>query len=106
MAPSVYDRPRMEVLLFLEHGQFVWVHAPRSLSVAGPTLWSSLPVELKTTHIPLETFESKLKTYLFTIAYDHWRRLVKIIGWANQNIGGRRWQKVINGGTFPGCSPK
>ena len=29
-----------------------------------------LPVELKTTHIPLETFKSKLKAYLFTIAYD------------------------------------
>src|SRR6218665_2941277 len=44
----------------------------------------------------------------------HWRRLVKNIGWANQNIGG---QKVVKsdkcmgvsqllGGTCPGCPPK
>ena len=26
MAPSVYDRPRMEILLFLEHGQFAWAY--------------------------------------------------------------------------------
>ena len=26
MAPRVYDRLRMETLLFLEHGQFAWVH--------------------------------------------------------------------------------
>ena len=43
---------------------------PRSFAVSGPTLWNSLPVELKTTRIPLETFKSKLKTYLFTLAYD------------------------------------
>src|SRR6218665_2426567 len=43
---------------------------PQSFAVSGPTLWNSLPVELKTTHIPLETLKSKLKTYLFTIAYD------------------------------------
>jgi len=36
----------------------------RSLAVSGPTLWNSLPLELKTTHIPFETFTSKLKTYL------------------------------------------
>src|SRR6218665_3588754 len=42
---------------------------PRSFAVSGPTLWNSLPVELKIAHIPLETFKSKLKTYLFTIAY-------------------------------------
>ena len=23
--------------------------------------------------------------------HAHWRRLVKNIGWANQNIGGKRW---------------
>jgi len=39
----------------------------RSFPVSGPTLWNSLPVELKTMHIPLETFKSKLKTYFFTI---------------------------------------
>src|SRR6218665_651411 len=38
---------------------------PRSFAISGPTLWNSLPVELKTIHIPLETFKSKLKTYLY-----------------------------------------
>src|SRR6218665_2814363 len=41
---------------------------PRSFAVSGPTLWNSLPVELKTMQIPLESFKSKLKTYLFTKA--------------------------------------
>jgi len=43
----------------------------------------------------------------------HWPRLVKNIGWANQNIGGRRWWKVINPWAFlnywrhvPGLPPK
>jgi len=39
---------------------------PRSFA----TLWNLLPVELKTMLIPLETFKSKLKTYLLTLAYD------------------------------------
>src|SRR6218665_515578 len=42
----------------------------RSFAVSGPTLWNSSPVELKTMQIPLESFKSKLKTYLFTKAYD------------------------------------
>jgi len=46
----------------------VRAHTRAQLST-GPTLWNSLPVELKTAYIPLETFKSKLKTYLFTIAY-------------------------------------
>src|SRR6218665_873149 len=41
----------------------------RGFAVSGPTLWNSLPVELKTAHIPLEIFKSKLKSYLFIIAY-------------------------------------
>jgi len=43
----------------------------------------------------------------------YWRRLVKNIGWANQNIGGKggkRWKMhgrfSIIGGTCPGCPPK
>jgi len=39
-------------------------------AVSVPRLWNSLPVELKTTQIPLETFKTKLKIYLFTITYD------------------------------------
>jgi len=45
---------------------------PWSFAVSGPTLWNSLPVELKTMHIPLETFKYKLKTYLFMLAYDQY----------------------------------
>src|SRR6218665_2751886 len=41
---------------------------PRSFAVSGPTLWNSLPVELKTMQILLESFKSKPKTYLFTKA--------------------------------------
>src|SRR6218665_3658749 len=43
----------------------------------------------------------------------HWRRLVKNIGWANQNIGGQKVVKVINAWAFlnywghvPGLPPK
>src|SRR6218665_3547952 len=45
---------------------------PLSFAVSGPTLglWNSLPLELKTMQIPLESFKSKLKTHLFTKAYD------------------------------------
>src|SRR6218665_2808067 len=43
---------------------------PRSFAVSGPTFWNSLTVELKTMKISLESFKSKLKTYLFTTAYD------------------------------------
>ena len=35
-----------------------------SFAVSDPTLWNSLPVELKTKQILLESFKSKLKTYL------------------------------------------
>jgi len=50
---------------------------------------------------------------LFTVTWLHWHRLVKNIGWANQNIGG---QKVVKGdkcmgvsqllGGVPGLPPK
>jgi len=43
---------------------------PLSFAVFGPTLWNSLQVELKTMQIPLESFKPKLKTYIFTKAYD------------------------------------
>ena len=48
---------------------------PRSFPVSGPTLWNSLPVDSNTMHIPFESFKSKLKTYLFTKAYDPWLAL-------------------------------
>jgi len=51
------------------HGNLA-VPPTRTVAVSGPTLWNSLPVELKTMQTPLESFKSKLKTYLFTKAYD------------------------------------
>jgi len=43
----------------------------------------------------------------------HWHRLVKNIGWANQNIGGQKVEKGINAWAFlnywghlPGLPPK
>jgi len=43
---------------------------PRSFAVSDPTLWNALSVDFKTMQIPQESFKSKLKTYLFTKAYD------------------------------------
>jgi len=34
-------------------------------SVHGPTVWNSLPYDLHCTDISLDTFENKLKTFLF-----------------------------------------
>ena len=40
----------------------------RALSVAGPTAWNNLPEEI-TDNREIVTFKSKLKTYLFTMAF-------------------------------------
>jgi len=72
-----YSEPSICVLASLaqRHSIFyspLFLHSS-PLSAIGPTLLnysSHYSSELKTTHIPLETFKSKLKTYLFTIAYD------------------------------------
>src|SRR6218665_2386725 len=47
-------------------------------------------------------------------SFTHWRRLVKNIGWANQNIGREKVVKIdkcmgvsqLLGGTCPRCPPK
>jgi hypothetical protein len=36
--------------------------------VAGPRVWNSLPIELKTI-IDTSVFKRRLKTFLFTVAY-------------------------------------
>ena len=41
----------------------------RSLAVAGPQLWNSLPVDIKTEN-SLDGFKSKMKTYLFKQALN------------------------------------
>jgi hypothetical protein len=40
----------------------------RAFSVAGPRIWNSLPIELKTI-TDTSVFKRKLKTFLFTVAY-------------------------------------
>ena len=42
---------------------------PRSFYVSGPTLWNSLPLDLRSCEITLETFKAKLKSHLFRSAY-------------------------------------
>ena len=41
----------------------------RAFSIAGPRLWNSLPIELRTTTNIVE-FKSRLKTHLFNIAFE------------------------------------
>ena len=41
----------------------------RAFSIAGPRLWNSLPIELRTT-TNIEEFKSRLKTHLFNMAFE------------------------------------
>ena len=41
-----------------------------AFSVAGPTAWNNLPEEI-TDICELDTFKSKLKTYLFTMDFTN-----------------------------------
>ena len=41
----------------------------RSFSVAAPTLWNALPVNLRSIKC-ISTFNSNLKTYLFKLAFN------------------------------------
>src|SRR6218665_3395497 len=43
---------------------------PRSFAVSGPTLWNSLPVELKLCKSHWNLLSRNSKTYLFTKPYD------------------------------------
>jgi len=45
-------------------------YGPRSFVVAGPSTWNSLPVSLRSCHLP-SSFRRDLKTELFIRAY-HW----------------------------------
>ena len=40
-------------------------YGDRSFSVRGPTVWNSLPYDLRSTDTSLNTFKNKLKTFLF-----------------------------------------
>ena len=43
-------------------------YGKRAFSVAAPSLWNSLPMELKTS-TSIDIFKKKLKTYLFKHSY-------------------------------------
>ena len=45
-------------------------YGPRSFSIAGPTVWNSLPVHLRDEKLSYEQFSSGLKSFLFRISYD------------------------------------
>ena len=42
----------------------------RSFSIAGPTVWNSLPVHLRDENLSYEQFSSGLESFLFRISYD------------------------------------
>jgi hypothetical protein len=43
---------------------------PRSFHSSAPTVWNSLPVNIRDMSLTLEQFKQRLKSYLFTIAFD------------------------------------
>ena len=42
---------------------------PRSFSVAGPSLWNSLPIDTKVASLTVSTFRNQLKTEMFLRSY-------------------------------------
>ena len=48
----------------------------RSFRVAAPTVWNSLPTELRSTSVSHDTFKSRLKSHFYADAYLHqvWER--------------------------------
>jgi len=43
----------------------------RSFHVAAPTVWNSLPTELRSTSVSRDTFKSRLKSHFYADAYLH-----------------------------------
>ena len=39
--------------------------------MAAPTVWKSLPTELRSTSVSRDTFKSRLKSHFYTDAYLH-----------------------------------
>ena len=67
---SVYSL-RSNSSLFLDHqkGRMLPTLGARSFYAAAPTLWNSLPANIRET-TPFSNFKKKLKTYLFNLAYN------------------------------------
>ena len=73
ISPSV-SVPRRSILPSARHHDLVLKSShrkfgDRSLSVTGPRAWNALPIELETI-TDTSLFKRKLKTMLFTTAYD------------------------------------
>ena len=72
---SVADQPNLRSRRSATRGDLVVPRTrtvkmgPRSFYVSGPTLWNSLPLELRSYELTLETFKAKLKSHLFRSAY-------------------------------------
>ena len=72
---SVADQPNLRSHRSATRGDLVVPRTrtvkmgPRSFYVSGPTLWNSLPLELRSYELTLETFKAKLKSHLFRSAY-------------------------------------
>src|SRR5438552_5284495 len=60
-------RSRNDVLLAVP--RFTSSCASRAFIVSAPTLWNSLPYDVRTCN-SLASFKSKLKTYLFSVAFS------------------------------------
>ena len=45
-------------------------YGPRSFSIAGPTVWNSLPIHPRDENLSYEQFSSGLKSFLFRSSYD------------------------------------
>ena len=60
--------PSIEGVL-LKHPLGKMSFGDRSFSVAAPTLWNALPVSIRSIKC-ISTFKSKLKTYLFKLAFN------------------------------------
>ena len=43
----------------------------RSFRVAAPTVWNSLPTELRSTSVSRDTFKSRMKSHFYADAYLH-----------------------------------
>ena len=56
----------------------------RAFSHAGPAAWNGLPTKIRSI-TDTNIFKSRLKTYLFNIAYDNWNSFVM-----------RRWSQTIS----------
>ena len=48
---------------------FTVILCDRALSVAGPRAWNALPADIRCA-LSLDTFKKRLKSHLFSAAYD------------------------------------